>query len=132
MMPRNPNLTMGFPPLRGAVRVIILFSVAVYLVILLLMSFAPGLGQTVLQLGVLNPELVKHGFLWQLVTYAFMYVDPLGFVLSLLGIYFLGWAVEDRIGSAGFYGLYFGSVVLSAVFGFVLSLTHVVAQGEAI
>jgi membrane associated rhomboid family serine protease len=131
-MPRNTSFDLGLPPFRGAVRQIILASVAIYVVILLLMSFAQPTGQTVLALGVLNPVHIHQGWLWQFVTYAFMYVDPLDFVLSLLGVYFLGWAVEERIGAAAFYGLFFGSVILSAVAGFVLSLTGVVAQGSAL
>jgi membrane associated rhomboid family serine protease len=122
---------MGFPPFRGAVRVIILASVAIYVVILLLLAFAPSVGHALVDWGALDPKLVRSGAVWQFVTYAFTYVDPLDFVLSLLGVYFLGWAVEERVGSAAFYGLFFGSVVLSALFGFVLSLTHVVAQGPA-
>ena len=130
-MPRNTSFQMGFPPFRGAVRQIILASVAIYVVILLLLSFAPGSGQALLALGILDPGHLRQGALWQLVTYAFMYVDPLQFVLSLLGIYFLGGAVEDRIGSGRFYGLFFGSVILSAIAGFVLSLSGLVAQGVA-
>jgi len=99
---------------------------------LLLMAFAQGLGQTVLAFGVLDPAHIRHGWLWQFVTYAFMYVDPLDFVLSLLGVYFLGWAVEERVGSAGFYGLFFGSIILSGLAGFAFSLTGVVAQGAAL
>jgi membrane associated rhomboid family serine protease len=131
-MPRNTSFDLGLPPFRGAVRQIILASVAIYVVILLLMSFAQPTGQTVLALGVLNPVHIHQGWLWQFVTYAFMYVDPLDFVLSLLGVYFLGWAVEERIGAAAFYCLFFGSVILSAIAGFVLSLTGVVAQGSAL
>lgn len=122
---------MGFPPFRGAVRQIILASVAIYVVILLLLSFAPGAGQALVVLGALDPRAIHHGWLWQFVTYAFIYVDPLDFLLSLLGIYFLGWTVEDRIGSARFYGLFFGSTILAGIAGFALSLTGVVAQGSA-
>ena len=130
-MPRNTSFEMGFPPFRGAVRQLILASVAIYVVILLLLSFASGAGQALLALGILDPAHVRQGWLWQLATYAFMYVDPLQFVLALLGIYFLGGAVEDRVGSGRFYGLFFGSVVLSAIAGFALSLTGIVAQGVA-
>jgi len=124
---------MGFPRFRGAVRQIVLGSGAIYVVILLLASFArPQVLQTVLTLGVLDPEHIRQGWLWQFVSYAFMYVDPLNFVLSLVGIYFLGTAVEERIGYGAFYGLFFGSLILSGAAGFVLSLSHVVAQGPAL
>ena len=130
-MPRNTQFEFGFPPFRGAVREIILGSVAIYVVILLLMAFAPGVGQTVLAVGRLDPAGIQRGWLWQFVTYAFMYVDPLDFALSLLGVYFLGAAVEERIGYSRFYAFFFGSVILSAVAGFLLSLTGVIAQGPA-
>jgi membrane associated rhomboid family serine protease len=131
-MPRNVSFEMGFPPFRGAVRQIIIASITIYVVILLLMSFAPATGQAIVSFGVLDPGRIREGWLWQFVTYAFMYVDPLDFVLSLLGIYFLGWAVEERVGYSGFYGLFFGSIIVSAIAGFALSLTRVVAQGAAL
>ena len=124
-MPRNINSVMGFPPFRGAVRQIILASVAIYIIILLLVSFAPVAGQSLLSLGVLDPAHIRQGWLWQFVTYAFMYVDPMDFALSLLGVYFLGGAVESTIGIARFYSLFFGSVILSGIAGFALSLTGV-------
>lgn len=122
---------MGFPPFRGAVRQIVLASLAIYIVLLLLLSFAQARGDLLLALGILDPVAISHGWIWQFVTYAFMYVDPMDFVLSLLGVYFLGTAVEERVGSAGFYGLFFFSIVVSAMAGFAISLTHVVAQGQA-
>jgi membrane associated rhomboid family serine protease len=131
-MARNSAFEMGLPPFRGAVRQIIIASIAIYVVILLLMSFAQRIGQTVLALGILDPEKIRAGWIWQFVTYAFMYVDPLSFVLSLVGIYFLGYAVEERIGMGAFYGLFFGSLVLSGIAGFILSLTHVIAQGSVL
>jgi len=131
-MARNVSFEMGLPPFRGAVRQIIIASAVIYVVILLLMAFAQGVGQAVLALGILDPVRVREGWLWQFVTYAFMYVDPLNFVMSLLGIYFLGWAVEERVGPARFYGLFFGSIILSGLAGFALSLSGVVAQGSAL
>ena len=120
-MPRNVYSGMGFPPFRGAVRQIILTSAAIYVVTLLLLSFARPTGQALLVLGALNPNTIQHGWLWQFVTYPFIYVDPIDFLLSLLGIYFLGWAVEERIGSGRFYGLFFGTTILAGVAGFGLS-----------
>src|SRR5215472_4232520 len=119
----------GFPAFRGAVREIILASLAIYILIVLLMAFGGGTGQILLALGTLQPSQIHRGWIWQFVTYAFMYVDPIDFALSLLGVYFLGTAVEERIGYSRFYAFFFGSVVLSAVAGFVLSLTGRIAQG---
>jgi membrane associated rhomboid family serine protease len=131
-MARNISFEMALPPFRGAVRQIILASVAIYLVILLLVSFASGTGQALLTFGILDPAHIRQGWIWQFLTYAFMYVDPLDFVLSIAGIYFLGYAVEERIGFAAFHRLFFGSIILSAVAGFILSLTQVIAQGPAV
>jgi membrane associated rhomboid family serine protease len=130
-MPRNTSFDLGLPPFRGAVRQIILASVAIYVVILLLMAFAQPTGQALVNVGTLDPAHIRQGWLWQVVTYAFMYVDPWQFVLSLVGIYFLGTAVEERVGFTAFYGLFFTSVVLSGIAGFLLSLTGVIAQGPA-
>ena len=120
-MPRYSNSVMGFPPLRGAVRVLILASVGIFVVTLLLRAFAPEVGGAIVGLGALNPGAVLHGAAWQFVTYAFTYLDPIDFLLSILGIYFLGWAVEDRIGGTRFYALFFGSTILSGLAGFALS-----------
>jgi membrane associated rhomboid family serine protease len=131
-MARNFSSDMMLPPFRGAVRQITIASAAIYVVILLLMSFAQPTGQAVLALGILQPAHIVQGWLWQFVTYAFMYVDPLDFVLSVAGIYFLGASVEDQVGTAAFYGLFFSSIILSGFAGFLLSLTGVIAHGEAL
>src|SRR5271155_1689964 len=130
-MPRNTSFEMMLPPFRGAVRQVIIASAAIYVVILLLMSFAPAAGSAVLALGILDPAHIRQGWLWQFVTYAFMYVDPLEFVLSLLGVYFLGSAVQERVGRTSFYSLFFSSIALSGIAGFALSLTGVIARGPA-
>jgi membrane associated rhomboid family serine protease len=131
MRRRDVSFEMGLPPFRGAVRVLILVSAAIYVVTLLLLSFKPDVGQALVALGSLSPQGIHHGFLWQFVTYTFTYVDPLDFALSLLGVYFLGWAVEERIGSAQFYAFFLGTAILAGVAGYALSLTGTIAQGAA-
>jgi membrane associated rhomboid family serine protease len=120
-MARNTSFDMGFPPFRGAVRQLIIASSAIYVITLLLLSFSPGKGNLLIALGALSPKAVAAGAVWQFITYAFVYVDPIDFLLSMLGIYFLGWAVEQRIGSGRFYGLFFGTTLLSGLAGFTLS-----------
>jgi membrane associated rhomboid family serine protease len=124
-------MDMGFPRFRGAVRGIVLASAAIYLVILLLVSFTPPLGQKIVEIGTLDPEHVLRGWVWQFVTYGFVSIDPLSFVLVMVGIYFIGSAVEERIGSRKFTELYFFSIIGAGAFGFLASLTGVVGQGLA-
>src|SRR5437762_2663914 len=81
MSPRYQSFEMGLPPFRGAVRQIILFSTAVYIVLLLMMAFVPDLGRAAFAWGTLQPDNVLHGWVWQLVTYPFMYLDPIAFLL---------------------------------------------------
>jgi membrane associated rhomboid family serine protease len=131
-MARNVSFEMGLPPFRGAARQIILASIAIYVVILLLAAFAPKAGQALMDFGILDPARVLKGSLWQFLTYGFMYLDPLDFVLSLGGIYFLGYAVEERIGYSRFYGLFFGSLIFSGLAGFALSFVPRIAQGPAL
>ena len=131
-MPRNTSSEMGLPPFRGAVRQIVLVCVAFYVFILLLAAFAPRVGAAVLEIGALDPGHVRHGWIWQLVTYAFMAGDPWQFAVSVAGVYFLGPTVEDRIGPARFWIFFLGSSTLAALAGFALSLTGVIAQGSAL
>jgi membrane associated rhomboid family serine protease len=124
-------MNTGFPAFRGAVRGIVIASTAVYVAILLGMSFASPLAQAVLDAGILSPDHVRHGWIWQLVTYAFVAVDPLQFLFGMLGVYFIGSAVEQQVGPRRFLELYFFSVVTSGLAGFLLSFTGVLAQGVA-
>jgi len=130
-MPRNTT-EFGLPPFHGAVRQIVLLCVAIYVFILLSGTFAPALGQTFSDIGMLDPIRVRQGWVWQFVTYPFIGADPWKFAVSVAGIYFIGASVEDRIGSRRFWGLFLGSSVLAGLAGFALSLTGTIAQGPAL
>jgi membrane associated rhomboid family serine protease len=123
MSPRNTAFDMGLPPFRGAVRQIIIASAAIFAVAVFLHPFFPQIVQSILGKGVLETDLVRHGEAWRLITYGFVYDAPLNFALSMLGIYFIGGAVEDRIGSAHFHGLFFGSLAVAAIVGCALFWT---------
>jgi membrane associated rhomboid family serine protease len=121
---------MGLPPFRGAVRQLIIASTAIYVILLLLHGFAPATAELIRAIGMLQPQTIRMGWIWQLVTYGFIHEDPLNFVFAMMGVYFLGAAVEDRIGSARFYGLYLGSLFLAGAAGIALSFAGV-ASGVA-
>ena len=125
------NISMGFPPFRGAVRAVILVNAAIYVLLLLAMSFAQPWADRVFNLTILSPEHIRQGWIWQFLTYGFVHKDPLGFLLSMVGVYFIGGAVQDRLGPGRFVQLYLISTSLAGLLGFAASLTGVVAQGPA-
>jgi len=128
-MPRNTSATMGFPRFSGAVRNLVIINAAVFIVLLLLQAFARNQAIWIAARGVLLPETIRHGWVWQFLTYGFLHFEPLNFLFSMLGIYFIGSAVEAQTGSRRFYELYLFSLIGAGVCGFLLSLTQVVAQG---
>lgn len=129
-MARRSTSEFGFPPFQGAVRQIIIASTAIYVVILLLEAFAPHYSDLVVGIGSLT-WAVRGGWIWQLVTYPFISQDPWQFVVSLAGVYFLGPAVEGRIGYNRFLNFFFGTIVISALIGIALTFTGFMGQGSA-
>lgn len=130
-MPRNTSATMGFPRFHGAVRNLVIINAAVYVLLLLLLAFARNQGLYFLHLGELSPETIQQGWIWQFLTYGFMHVDPFSFLMSMLGIYFIGSAVEAQTGPRRFIELYLLSLIGSGLIGFLLSFSGVIAQGPA-
>jgi len=122
---------MGFPRFSGAVRNLVIINTAVFGVLLLLQAFAANQALWIATRGLLAPEAIKHGWVWQFLTYGFLHFEPLGFLFSMLGIYFIGSAVEAQTGPKRFYELYLVSLIGAGLCGFLLSLTGVVAQGGA-
>jgi membrane associated rhomboid family serine protease len=131
-MARNSTVAGGLPPFQAAVRNVIIVSTAIYIALVLLQAFHIGLAAKVYVLGVLSPQGIKHGWIWQFLTYGFVDDDPRSFVFTMLSIDFLGSAVQARVGSRSFLELYLSSLVCSGVLGFLLSLSGVVGAGAAL
>jgi len=135
-MPRSPRYssssTSSLPPFSGAVRGLVLASTAIYVTIVLLWAFRQPWAATILGIGGLSPGLVRSGWVWQLVTYGFVQLDPWNFLMCMLGVFFLGSAVQGRIGSRAFVELYFSSLFGSALIGCLLVWAHVGSAGTVL
>jgi membrane associated rhomboid family serine protease len=75
---------------------------AITVAFLVLARVQPELAQTIYYFGALNPNLVAHGYLWQLVTYLFIHTKPMHLLFNMLGLYFLGVSFERIWGSKSF------------------------------
>ncbi len=70
----------------------------------------------------LVPEAVLSGFVWQLVTYAFVEVSPMGVIFGAIILWNLGGVVEMTWGRKRFLWFSFGVTALAAVATVLLAL----------
>ena len=123
-MPRSSPATMSLPPFEGMVRWLILANVAVYFAFQLMLGFTPGLAEFLLHHLALQPLLVTHGEVWQLITYSFLNLGLLGILFSMLTLWFCGPILEGTYGSRWMAGLYFTSVAGAALLASALAFAH--------
>jgi membrane associated rhomboid family serine protease len=128
----NNTVAGGLPPFQAAVRNVIIVSTAIYIVLVLLQAFHSDLAAKAYILGMLSTQGIHHGWIWQFLTFGFVDDDPRSFVFTMVSIYFLGSAVQARVGARSFLELYLGSLVCSGVLGFLLSLSGAVGTGPAL
>jgi len=69
----------------------------------------------------LSLEGLKHGFIWQLLTFQFMHAGLMHLLFNSLAIYFFGRVVETAIGGAKFLTLYFSSGVIGGLLQMLLA-----------
>ena len=74
----------------------------------------------------LSPEGLKHGYVWQLLTFQFMHANWTHLICNCLTLFFLGNPVEQALGRASFYALYYSSGALG---GLVQALLGIFVQG---
>jgi len=58
---------------------------------------------------------------WTIVTYMFVHANLMHILLNMLALYFFGPAIERRLGSGNFLGLYFVSGILGALLTFIFA-----------
>lgn len=94
------------------IRLLVMGTAAVFL----LQALAGGRWEVFLSLSA--PGLL-HGMLWQPITYMFLHANLGHLLMNMLGLVFLGSAVERGLGSRAFLALYFLSGILGGI-GYVL------------
>jgi len=75
---------------------------------------------------ILSPAGLRHGHVWQLLTFQFLHNGLWHLFCNLLGVWFFGRFVEARLGRVHFLGLYFLSGIvgglLQSLLGFIFPL----------
>jgi membrane associated rhomboid family serine protease len=95
-----------------------------------ILEFYVGL-DLVQKLG-LSLDGLKHGYLWQLVSFQFLHAGLLHLLFNCLGLYFFGRSVEETLGSKGFLKLYFLSGLLGGLVQILANLILGHAHGAVL
>jgi membrane associated rhomboid family serine protease len=111
---RNSVIKRPFPYSYNNIAFII---IGINVVIFLINSIAPSTRGYL----ALNPVLVlKHGFIWQPVTYMFAHANISHILFNMLGLFFFGVQMEQRIGSREFLLFYMFAGVLAGLFSLMV------------
>jgi membrane associated rhomboid family serine protease len=122
-MPRRSTMSMSFPPFTRAVKQLMIANGVVFLLFALLGAFAPGAANIGEALFQLRGIAVLHGWLWQLVTYAFLHAGVLHILFNLLALWMFGAQLETDWGYGLFMQFYFFCVIGAALVTVVVSFT---------
>lgn len=110
---RNYMQGSSFSPRRSITMTLVIANVVVFVLQYVLEALTPFRVVPYLGLSVLG---LSHGYVWQLLTYAFLHADLLHLVFNLWAIYVFGNEVEHALGRRPFLALYLGSALIGALF----------------
>jgi membrane associated rhomboid family serine protease len=118
---------MSFPPFRGLTRLLVLWNVGVYFALTLLAIVSTPVAISVVNALALWPDRFLHGFVWQIVSYAFVHGGTsvgaiIGIAAELLSLWFLGALLEEMHGSRWMGEIFFCSVIGAGIAGVVLGV----------
>src|SRR5512146_762944 len=122
------TMTLGFPPFTRAIKWLVISNAGIFLLFLLLGGAFPSLvrsfaiGDHVYParlipefFGQLIPIAVLHGWIWQLVTYAFIHAGLFHILFNMLTLWMFGSTLEIDWGFQRFLEFYFFCVVGAAL-----------------
>jgi len=105
--------------LKTCTDIVLFVLIATFLVQAIFELFSLGYGYH--KLFALNWTQLENGYLWQLITYGFLHDGPLHLIFNLLGIHFVGRALEAIIGFEKYLKLILTSLLSGAIMWMVVS-----------
>jgi membrane associated rhomboid family serine protease len=80
----------------------------------------------------LSVEGLKHGFVWQLITFQFMHGGWLHLLLNSFAIYCFGRAIEETLGPKAFLKIYFSSGIIGGLIQIMVAMLVPHRYGSAV
>ncbi|HZL13695.1 MAG TPA: rhomboid family intramembrane serine protease [Verrucomicrobiae bacterium] len=75
---------------------------------------------------------IKHGYVWQLLTFQFMHANWLHLIFNSIAIFFFGRQIETIFGSARFLTLYFASGIIGGLVQMLFALVFPSFDGAVV
>jgi len=120
----SSSMGMSFPPFTRGVKQLLIANGIVFLAVALLGVFVAGSESWIqIHLG-LVPVLVVHGWIWQLVTYAFLHAGLLHILFNMLALWMFGAQLEQDWGYNIFMQFYFFCAIGAALTTVAVAFTH--------
>jgi membrane associated rhomboid family serine protease len=116
--------SLAFPDFRGATRRLVMMNLAAYFALALAQLASGDIFQWLFGNGVFLPQVFSIGWLWQPLTYSLMHhpSDILGTALELLSLWFLAGFLEAANSDQWVTGLYWVSVLGTALAAVAISI----------
>jgi len=132
-MRRTSSMGLSFPPFTRAVKQLLIANGAVFLGVALLGVFVPG-GERWVQLhfGLVPALVVFRGYIWQLLTYAFLHAGLWHILFNMLALWMFGAQLEQDWGYSLFLQFYFFCAIGAALTTVVVSFTGVLGSSPLI
>jgi membrane associated rhomboid family serine protease len=125
-MARSGPISMTLPPFAGATRRLILWNVAIFFALAILAIGSKSLVFLLESHLALTPvSALRHGEVWQFVTYAFLNGSIVNTAFAMLTLWFVGSLLEGSFGSRWLYEIYFVSAIGGALVASAVSLTGI-------
>src|SRR5579859_3172538 len=111
------GMTLSLPPFTPAVKWLLAINLSIFLVLRLFDLSDPTahIVAFTFKFFALQAQTFIHGYVWQLVTYAFIHFDPLNILGVLLSIWFLGSFLESAWGTRRFLTFYLMCAVAGGI-----------------
>jgi len=122
-------MTLSLPPFTKAVTWLVGINTGFYLLRLILGLARLPVDDFTLEYLALTPALVvRHGWLWQLVTYGFLHFEFWHWFGNMLGLWMFGAAIESAWGTRRFVELFSIGLVGAAITTVALSYSHLLGN----
>jgi membrane associated rhomboid family serine protease len=109
------TMSLSFPPFTKAVKWLLIANGLIFLMGALVERISPGLGRDIVSWFSLIPASVRHGYVWQVVTYSFLHSGLWHLLGNMLMLWMFGSQFEMDWGTFRFLEFYFFCVIGAAL-----------------